>query len=132
MSTTLEISLCFGRLSLWLCGVTSCVWPSACKERGRDVGKRGISGAPALVCESSFCGACRGERQQRFEPFGRTLLHARHDMRIRVHRKLCCRGRGVPAPDVPIMREPFTADELRAVVGPLLSAKRKAALEPGR
>jgi DNA-binding NtrC family response regulator len=34
--------------------------------------------------------------------------------------------------DVPILREPFTADELRAVAGRLLSAKRKAALEPER
>ena len=34
--------------------------------------------------------------------------------------------------DVPILREPFTANELRAVVGSLLSAKPKGALEPGR
>jgi DNA-binding NtrC family response regulator len=34
--------------------------------------------------------------------------------------------------DVPILREPFTAEEVRAVVASLLSAKRKPALEPNR
>jgi DNA-binding NtrC family response regulator len=34
--------------------------------------------------------------------------------------------------DVPILREPFTADEVRAVVGSILSAKRKPALEPNQ
>jgi DNA-binding response OmpR family regulator len=34
--------------------------------------------------------------------------------------------------DVPILREPFTADEVRAVVGSLLPAERKPALEPNR
>ncbi|HZN96319.1 MAG TPA: response regulator [Gemmatimonadales bacterium] len=34
--------------------------------------------------------------------------------------------------DVAIIREPFTADEVRTVVGSLLSGKRKPALEPDR